>query len=56
VTTRSIAQRCALTLLVVACVVEVLFDWLGVALVLFALAVVVGGRSSWIRHRGRGLV
>jgi hypothetical protein len=49
-------ERCGLVLLVAACVVEVLFDWLGGALVLFALAVAVGGRSSWMRHRGRGVI
>lgn len=49
-------ERCGLVLLVAACGVEVLFDWLGVALVLLALAVAVGGRSRWRRHRGRGVI
>jgi hypothetical protein len=43
-------------LLAAACVVEVLFDWLGVALVLLALGVGMGGRSSWRRHLGREVI
>jgi hypothetical protein len=49
-------EWCGLVLALAACIVEVLFGWLGVALVLFALAVGVGGRSQWIRHRGRGVI
>jgi hypothetical protein len=52
----TVRERCGLVLLLTACVVEVLFDWLAVALVLFALGVFVGGTSRWIRHRGRGVI
>jgi purine-cytosine permease-like protein len=37
-------EWCGLVLALAVCIVEVLFGWLGVALVLFALAVGVGGR------------
>jgi fatty acid desaturase len=49
-------ERGAIALLVLACVAEVVFGWLGIALLLFALAVVLGGREQWIRHRGRGVI
>ncbi len=49
-------ERVALVLLVLACVAEVVFGWLGIALLLFGAAVALGGRAQWIRHRGRGVI
>jgi fatty acid desaturase len=49
-------ERAAIVLLVLACVAEVVFGWLGIALLLFGAAVALGGRAQWIRHRGRGVI
>jgi hypothetical protein len=49
-------ERAAVVLLVCACVAEVVFGWLGIALLLFGAAAILGGRAQWIRHRGRGVI
>jgi hypothetical protein len=49
-------ERAAIVLLVLACLAEVVFGWLGISLLLFAVAAALGGRDQWIRHRGRGVI